>query len=329
MEANAPIGKPQRFERGTVLIHENEVSRRMFVIRTGKVRVYKTYVGQKITLAVLGEGEIFGEMSFFDAKPRSATVEALTPVEVFVIDSEEANRQFQGLPEWFQPIIKTVLDRLRNADMRTTMLQSMNEVEKRHFKKDSVAEGLYRELARFNRLLVMVADNLASGGKKVRSAELLEKLDEVLGDRTISLQSYWKLLKEFGFLDRDLEETQGLVKLHRENVDSWIADLASELESGKCTLLSHSAVAVLKRVVSFLKSDDTAVPDSPDVKFTIADVDIASLPLAADALTELLRVGIIRKGDEHSFAVRPSVIFKVYTQQSLLKYFDHSIHQGG
>jgi CRP-like cAMP-binding protein len=70
----------------------------MFVIKKGKVRVYKDYMGKKITLAILGTGEIFGELSFFDAKPRSATVEAISPLEVFIVDGKEAKEQMSSLP---------------------------------------------------------------------------------------------------------------------------------------------------------------------------------------------------------------------------------------
>jgi CRP/FNR family transcriptional regulator, cyclic AMP receptor protein len=134
-------GKLRKFDKGSVLIQEKELSRKMFVLKKGKVRVYKNYVGQKITLAILNEGEIFGEMSFFDAGPRSATVEALTPIEVYVIDAEEASRQLEELPVWVKPVLNTVFNRLRATDARATILQVSNEFEKKHFKRDSVAES--------------------------------------------------------------------------------------------------------------------------------------------------------------------------------------------
>src|SRR4051794_14660617 len=85
---------------GTQLVQENDLSRRMFIIKKGKARVYKTYHGQRITLAVLGEGEVFGELSFFDAQPRSASVEALTELSALVIEGEESLKQIAQLPSW-------------------------------------------------------------------------------------------------------------------------------------------------------------------------------------------------------------------------------------
>ncbi len=55
---DAMEGELKSYPAGTRLVTENEFSRKMFIVKSGKVRVYKNYVGQKITLAVLGEGEV-------------------------------------------------------------------------------------------------------------------------------------------------------------------------------------------------------------------------------------------------------------------------------
>ena len=44
---------------------------------------------EEIFLGELGEGEIFGEMSLIDGKPRSATVLAITPCKLAYISNEE------------------------------------------------------------------------------------------------------------------------------------------------------------------------------------------------------------------------------------------------
>jgi CRP-like cAMP-binding protein len=321
-------GKIHRFKKNDVLIRENELSRKMFVLKSGKVRVFKSYMGQKITLAILGEGEIFGEMSFFDGQPRSATVEALTPVECFVVDSEEAQLHFKGLPDWFQPIFKTVFNRLRTADMRTTMLQSMNEVEKRHFKRDSVAQRIYAELLRFNKILVLVYERARGAtGMEARSETLLHDLDELLGERTLSLQSYWKLLKEYDFIDRDAESERGVVIVRKENLEKWTGELNEEIESGRYTFLSHTAVAILKRVVSHVQSCEDSFKGSPKVRVQHDSIDLNHMPLAEEAMVELEKLNLIERQGNQSFWVDMPKVFKAYTYQSFLKYFDHTIHQ--
>ncbi len=317
-------GKLQNYDKGDILIHENELSRKMFVLRNGKVRVYKTHAGQKITLAILGGGEIFGEMSFFDSKPRSATVEALTPIEVYVIGSEEADRQLNGMPEWFQPIIKTVFSRLRATDMRTTVLQSMNEVEKRHFKRDSVAAALYTELLRFNKMLMVLHQNAVATKKPIRSDEFQAKLEDLLGERIVSLRSYWRLLKEYDFIDRVEEENRGLVVLKVPNMEAWSKELAAESESGRHLFLGHSAVAILKRLVGFLSHEEVATSDPASISVSHMEIDLSAMPLYEEALEELIGLKILSLVNEKEFSVKPDVIFRTYTYQSLLKCLDYS-----
>jgi CRP-like cAMP-binding protein len=63
------------YPEGHVVYHENAMgSACVYIIRKGKVDVTKTSTdGEPITLTVLKEGHFFGELSFFDNKPHSAS----------------------------------------------------------------------------------------------------------------------------------------------------------------------------------------------------------------------------------------------------------------
>lgn len=69
------------FPEGHVVYRENEVGCScIYIIRRGKVDVYKTNTdGDPLALAVLKEGNFFGEFSFFDHKPHSATTVVAVP----------------------------------------------------------------------------------------------------------------------------------------------------------------------------------------------------------------------------------------------------------
>lgn len=319
---------PRTFERGHIFVKENELSRRMYVLAKGKVRVYKTYFGQKVTLAILNEGEIFGEMSFIDAQPRSATVEAITPCEVFVIEADEAERQLSMVPGWIRPVLKTAFSRLRTADTRTMVLQAATEFEKRHFKRDSLAEVIYSELLRFNKLLMLVHGQIAAKTKTVSGHDLLDEIDIVLSNRAISLQAYWKLLKEYDFIDREQEEATGEVVLRVTNLRAWIDELEKEISAKTYTVLSHSGVAVLKRIMTHLDDPDAEPEDAKKnrVKLSISHIGIDSMPLYTEALDELEKQQLIVRPDVDHVSVVPREIIKVATYQSLIKYFDYSIH---
>lgn len=65
----------QRFNDKDVILREGGSGTSLYVIGKGQVRVdAHAPDGSPITLARLSEGDVFGEMSFFDKKPRSASV---------------------------------------------------------------------------------------------------------------------------------------------------------------------------------------------------------------------------------------------------------------
>ena len=86
-------------KEGDILVEEGSHGREMFIIKDGKVGVYKDTVEGSVELAVIERNGIIGEMSLLDNQPRSATIRA---VEKTTVNS----------------IIKIVVSRLRDANRR-------------------------------------------------------------------------------------------------------------------------------------------------------------------------------------------------------------------
>lgn len=71
------------YPEGQTILREGRSIQILWVIREGRCRVVKTtQQGTEQELAVLEPGGIFGEMSFVEPGPHSASVQTLTPVEV-------------------------------------------------------------------------------------------------------------------------------------------------------------------------------------------------------------------------------------------------------
>jgi CRP-like cAMP-binding protein len=70
----------------TVLLREGECTGLFYVLSRGTVSVLRG--GTEVAL-VNQPGSLFGEMSVLLARPHTATVRAVTPVDVFVIDDAE------------------------------------------------------------------------------------------------------------------------------------------------------------------------------------------------------------------------------------------------
>jgi CRP/FNR family transcriptional regulator, cyclic AMP receptor protein len=72
----------RRYNAGEVIVQENDLGETAYLIGQGRVEVTKELDGRNVHLAYLDVGEIFGEMSMIDEKPRSATVTAVTETVV-------------------------------------------------------------------------------------------------------------------------------------------------------------------------------------------------------------------------------------------------------
>jgi len=59
---------------GGVLVNQGDTSNDFFVLQKGSLKVVDRGTGEDFILARLCEGDVFGEMSFLDGSPRSATV---------------------------------------------------------------------------------------------------------------------------------------------------------------------------------------------------------------------------------------------------------------
>jgi CRP-like cAMP-binding protein len=79
------------FDARERLVVEGEAGDSMMLLASGVVAISKSgsEIGAgTVSLAELGEGSYFGEMSLLTGAPRSATVTATEPVEIFVLDRE-------------------------------------------------------------------------------------------------------------------------------------------------------------------------------------------------------------------------------------------------
>ena len=66
--------------RGETLFEEGDLGDRLYIVTEGKVKLgHTSNDGRESLLAVLGPGEILGELTLFDPGPRSTTATAVSP----------------------------------------------------------------------------------------------------------------------------------------------------------------------------------------------------------------------------------------------------------
>jgi predicted MFS family arabinose efflux permease len=86
--------EPSRAPAGTAVIREGEPGDRVYVIRSGRVRVSK----RGTQVAELGAGDYFGEIALLRDVPRTATVTAIDDVEILSLERDEFLSAVTGSP---------------------------------------------------------------------------------------------------------------------------------------------------------------------------------------------------------------------------------------
>ncbi|MBT4936559.1 cyclic nucleotide-binding domain-containing protein, partial [Candidatus Peregrinibacteria bacterium] len=71
------------FPEGHIIFKEGDPGDIMYIIRSGKVKIFQSQGDHERTITVLSANEFFGEMSLISDKPRNAGVKALEECEVF------------------------------------------------------------------------------------------------------------------------------------------------------------------------------------------------------------------------------------------------------
>jgi CRP/FNR family cyclic AMP-dependent transcriptional regulator len=119
-------GMEKQLQAGQVLFYEGDRGEAMYLIREGKIKITKGKGDEEKTLAVLKEGDFFGEMAIIDGSPRSAGAVALTPVSLLVIDKESFKEKLRENP-LIEYVLETLSRRLRTADEQIRLLTIKSE----------------------------------------------------------------------------------------------------------------------------------------------------------------------------------------------------------
>lgn len=115
------------FEPGEVLFKEGEPGDVMFIIIQGEVEIRKrTSAKTARTLITFHEGDIFGEMSLVEKKPRSATAIAMTPCRTLVMNEALLDNMIENNPDFAKKMIRILSERIRKANLIIQNIVSTN-----------------------------------------------------------------------------------------------------------------------------------------------------------------------------------------------------------
>lgn len=112
----------ETFKKDEVIFKKGDIGDRLFIVKEGMVRIFIVDSDNEETIAVMKQGDIFGELSLYDTQPRSAYASALIPTTLLAISREKfdelKNKNPQIASKIFQIMLKIISKRLRLTTMK-------------------------------------------------------------------------------------------------------------------------------------------------------------------------------------------------------------------
>jgi CRP-like cAMP-binding protein len=259
LESVAAQIETESFDSGTTVVAENTPGDRFYIIADGKVEVSAlNRYGKRVHLAIKGQGDYFGEIALIEDRPRTATVQTLTPCVFLTLQRERFLTVLEASPDLkarFQELVR------RHSQHRQLALDEFGEsridVSAAHSEDADVSETIvdYDEYPREYQL------SLIQGLVKVHTRVLdlyndphLQYAEQVrLAVETFQEEQEWHLInnREFGLLHAAPRAMRIQTRRGSPTPDD-LDELLAKVWKKPCFFLAHPrAIAAFGRECTF------------------------------------------------------------------------------
>ncbi len=175
------LGKHERVEKGTTLIHEGSFDDDAFYIESGEVKIVRiSREGHLTHLATMGSGEIFGHFACLTKNPRSANVLAEEDTELLRISGKDILKALDENSELKNQLM---------LGMTQDLIQTQNEL----IDKKSIPTS--------KRIISMLKENREDDGRILTPRGWKTKQAEVLGIARENFSRYLSDLQKQGVIE--------------------------------------------------------------------------------------------------------------------------------
>jgi CRP-like cAMP-binding protein len=105
-------------QQGEIFYTPYDRSERLFILKKGRVRVYKTIDGRELTLSMVEAGTVFGEMALTGQRLEEAYAQAIEPSILIAMSREEVEHLILQKPQVGLHITHLLSERLRRYETR-------------------------------------------------------------------------------------------------------------------------------------------------------------------------------------------------------------------
>lgn len=161
LKSFSPSDKPSRsYKKGTMIFSEFQSGYEMYIIKKGSVKITKILEGTEVTLAILNEGAMFGEMALLNHDLRSASAIAMTDCDLSIINKKTFEVIKDTNPTMITNLTTTFAERLwimqrqlfnsqirddlyeKMLDMLALQLEKMGRTQKENYLTDFLPKDI-------------------------------------------------------------------------------------------------------------------------------------------------------------------------------------------
>jgi CRP/FNR family transcriptional regulator, cyclic AMP receptor protein len=187
LEALARRVPEHEVEQGKILYSPDEHDERLFLLKKGRVRVYRVDPeGQELTLSVAEGGTILGEMAFTGQHLPGVYLRAIEPSVVVTLQRSELEHLILSNPEVGLRLVRLLSERLHETETRLAEL-SHKEVPAR------LASQILR--------LIENEGVRTSEGYELPTRYTHEQLAAMIGSKRVAVSQAFAKLKEVGAME--------------------------------------------------------------------------------------------------------------------------------
>ena len=104
------------YKKGEIICREGDLGDFMYVIQSGAVEISRKNGSQEVVVAMLEQGDFFGEMALLDRQPRSATVKTLCRTRLLPLTQDSFLSRAHEDPEISLRLIKALSQRIHKTN---------------------------------------------------------------------------------------------------------------------------------------------------------------------------------------------------------------------
>jgi CRP/FNR family transcriptional regulator, cyclic AMP receptor protein len=171
-------------EQEDILYTPHEGTERLFILKKGRVQLYEIEEsGDEITLSVVEDGSVFGEMALTGQSLKGLYVRALTPSTVVSLRREDVEHLIMNKPEVGLRLVRDLAQRLHASEARYA---------------DIVGKDVPARLATLILTLVDSEGVRSSESYRIRTHYTHERLASMIGCGRVAVTRAFRKLEEGG-----------------------------------------------------------------------------------------------------------------------------------